>query len=404
MDKRSAGDLAILGGSAAFREPLHVNRPNLGDLGRFYADLESVFARRIFTNGGPLVRDLEQGLCNHLQVSNCVLTSSGTAALALLVRALDLGGEVIMPSFTFVSTAHTLLWSGVKPVFCDIDPHTWTLDVDASADLITDRTSAIIGTHIWGTACDVARLERLCADHGIHLLFDAAHAFGATCRGTPIGRFGTAEVFSFHATKVFHTFEGGAITTADDALAHRLRRMRNFGFTDYDRVEMLGTNAKMSEVHAAMGLANLACFDATIERGGVVRDLYRRCLEDVPGISMYPHPGAERSNHHYVVAEISEAEFGLARDALVTALHHENVFVRRYFHPGCHQAEPYRSLYPDAAAGLAHTRAIAERVVLFPGGAEIGGDDVEEICALVRFLAANAGTVAPLMAERSDRP
>lgn len=403
MDKRSIEDLAIFGGRPGVPQPLHVNRPSPGNVAGFYENVASAFHNKVFTNNGPLVRDLEQRLCSDLRVDNCILTSSGTSALTLLIRALDLEGEVIIPDFTFISTAHALLWAGLRPVFCDIDPRTWTLDVDASAELISERTSAVIGTHVWGRACDIAGLERLCADNGIHLLFDAAHAFGATYRGAPIGRFGTAEVFSFHATKVFQTFEGGAITTNDGALADRLRRMRNFGFSDYDRVEMLGTNAKMSEVHAAMGLANLACIESTIERGRLVKERYGQCLGDVPGLTMYPHPSAERSNHHYVVADVSEAEFGLSRDALVTVLHHENVFARRYFYPGCHLAEPYRSLYPDAGAGLSHSRRIANRVVLFPGGAGIEDDDVARVCTLVRFLAANAARIAPLLAERSDR-
>ncbi|MBL27872.1 MAG: dTDP-4-dehydro-6-deoxyglucose aminotransferase [Rhodospirillaceae bacterium] len=400
MNKKSILDLAIFGGSPLFLSPVHANRPNVGDVDHFFTSATSIFKNRILTNNGPLARELEEKLCRYLRVRNCILTANGTSGLSMLIKALDLKGEVIIPSFTFISTAHALMWSGIRPVFCDVDPVTWSLDAGASISLISEHTTAIIGTHIWGRACDVARLENLCAERGIHLLFDAAHAFGCTYRGEPIGRFGTAEVFSFHATKVFHTFEGGAVTTDDDALAERLRKLRNFGFGDYDRVDMLGTNAKMSEIHAAMGLANLASIETTIDRCRSVWEEYRTALNGVRGLTVYARSDSEKSNYHYVVAEISQAEFGLSRDQLVDVLHSENIYARRYFYPGCHRAEPYRSLFPGAEAGLPQTREIGERVIVFPGGASMEAYDAAQICALIRFVADKAEEVASSLAVK----
>ncbi len=254
--KRSVDELAIFGGSAMFDEPLHVGRPNVGDRDRLLARIVDLLDRRWLTNRGPYVQEFERQVTERGGAKHCVATCKATVGLEVAVRALGLAGEVIVPAFTFVATAHALRWQGISPVFCDIDPLTHNIDPDHVARLITPRTTGILGVHLWGRPCDVGSLTRLARTHGMKLLFDAAHAFGSSYNGRMIGQCGDAEVFSFHATKCVNAGEGGAVVTNDDDLASRLRLMMNFGFAGFDRVVSIGTNGKMSELAAAMGLTS----------------------------------------------------------------------------------------------------------------------------------------------------
>src|SRR5258706_589116 len=238
-------DLAIFGAAPAFTEMLHVGRPNVGNRQRLLDRIGGILDRRWLTNDGPLVQELEARLRSQLGVRHCVCVSSATVGLQIAAGALGLEGEVILPAFTFVATAHALRWVGLTPVFCDIDPDSHLIDPADVDRRITPRTASVLGVHVWGRPCPIETLSAITARHQLALLFDAAHAFGCSHRGSMMGGFGRCEVFSFHATKVFNTFEGGAITTNDDALAERLRQVRNFGFSGYDRVASLGTNGKM---------------------------------------------------------------------------------------------------------------------------------------------------------------
>jgi dTDP-4-amino-4,6-dideoxygalactose transaminase len=250
----SAKQLAILGGSPAFQEPLHVGRPNIGGREQFMEYVNTIFENRWLTNRGPFVKQFEEELTNFLGVKHCITICNATIALEIAIRALGMQGEVIVPSFTFIASAHSLQWQEITPVFCDIDPHTHNLDPLCLEKLITPRTTGIMGVHLWGRPCAVNALQEIAGRRNLKLLYDAAHAFGCTDKGKMIGNFGDAEVFSFHATKFFNTFEGGAIATNDDELAARIRLMQNFGFAGFDNVVSMGTNGKMSEVSAAMGL------------------------------------------------------------------------------------------------------------------------------------------------------
>src|SRR5262249_24088421 len=245
--KRSPNDLAILGGMPAFRKPLHVGRPNVGDRDNLIALLHDMLDRRWLTNNGPFVMEFERRIAAMMSVRHCVAMCNATVALEIAARAAGFTGEVIVPSFTFVATAHALQWQGITPVFCDIDPETHNIDPDRIEALITPRTSGIIGVHGWGHACKVERIERIARRYGLGVIYDAAHAFGCTHRGMPIGSAGRAEIFSFHATKLLNAFEGGAVVTNDDELAGKIRLMKNFGFDDVDQVVYIGTNGKMSE-------------------------------------------------------------------------------------------------------------------------------------------------------------
>ena len=366
---------------------------------------DRVWNSRWFTNDGPLVGEFEQKLSDYLNVEHCVLTSNGTAALQLTIRALGLTGEIIIPSYTFISTAHALSFAGIRPRFCDVSRSDWNADCDDVARLIDDRTSAVIATHIWGDACDIERMQNICDDAKIHLLFDAAHAFGSTYRGTRLGGFGSAEIFSLHATKALHSFEGGLVSTRDPALADKLRKMRNFGFAGLDYVEMPGINAKMSEVHAAMGLANLACIDATIAGNKRCHDTYFSLLQCIPGLRLRRPAENEQSNYHYVVAEVSPGEFGLGRDELVDILSRENVLARRYFYPGGHRSLPYCNEPSGMTATLPVTEDVCGRVMLLPGGCTMPDDDIEAICNVIRFISVNAGEISSsLTRPREAKP
>ena len=252
---RNASELAINGAKPAFVEPIHVGRPNVVDRERFLQLTADILDRLWLSNNGPLVQEFERKLAAFLGVKHCVAVCNATVGLEIAIRALKLEGEVIVPSYTFVATAHALHWQGITPVFADIDPVTQCLDPEAVRRMITPKTTGIIGVHLWGRAAQVAELEQLARDHDLRLIFDAAHAFGCSHGGTMVGSFGACEVFSFHATKFLNSFEGGVIATNDDELAHTVGLIRNFGFSGYDNVIHPGTNGKMVEVCAAMGLS-----------------------------------------------------------------------------------------------------------------------------------------------------
>jgi dTDP-4-amino-4,6-dideoxygalactose transaminase len=380
----SIDQLAILGGPPAFDRPLHVGRPNIGDRDLFLRLMEGVFDRGWLTNSGPLVEEFENELSQYLGVKHCVVMCNATIALEIAIRAAKLEGEVIVPSFTFVATAHALQWQRITPVFCDIDPLTHCLDPAGVEALITPRTTGVIAVHLWGQPCNVKALSDIAERRKLTLIFDAAHAFGCSHKGKMIGGFGKAEVFSFHATKFFNTFEGGAVVTNDDQLADDVRLMRNFGFSGYDNVVAVGTNGKMSEASAAMGLTGMKSLLQFVETNRRNLEIYRKCLADLPGVRLFAPDEDERRNFQYVVLEISETEGGLHRDDLLALLQSENVRARRYFWPGCHRMEPYKTLFPNAGSCLPATEIIADKVLVLPTGMGVGAQDIETIGCLIR--------------------
>ena len=390
MGKTRTNELAFFGGSPAFSELLHVGRPNIGNRGRFIARLNDMFDRRWLSNDGPFAQELEQKIANQLGVKHCLVMCNATVALEITASALNLQGEVILPSFTFIATPHSLQWQEITPVFCDIDPLTHNIDPARIENLITPRTSGILGVHVWGRACDVDQLSALAQKHNLKLMFDAAHAFGCTYQGQMVGGFGDAEVFSFHATKFFNTFEGGAVTTNNDALAERIRGMRNFGFAGLDNVTSIGTNGKMSEVSAAMGLTSLESMEEFIETNHDNYLAYSQGLAGLPGIRLINYDGREKNNYQYVVIEIDEEYAGLSRDILMKILNAENILSRRYFYPGCHQMEPYRSYFPNAGLVLPQTEKLTLKVLQLPTGTAVGREEILDICQLIRFTLEHA--------------
>jgi dTDP-4-amino-4,6-dideoxygalactose transaminase len=380
---RTRADLAIHGAAPAFEEALHVGRPNMGDRDAFMRHVEDIFERRWLSNDGPLVQEFEQKVAEHIGVKHCIAMCNGTIALEIAIRALGLEGEVIVPAYTFVATAHALQWQGITPVFADIDPATHTLDPEAVRRMITPRTTGIIGVHLWGRACAVEELQALADERGLKLMFDAAHAFTNTHAGRKIGNFGACEVLSFHATKFFNSFEGGAVVTNDDELARTMRLMRNFGFSGLDQVSYPGTNGKMIEIAAAMGLVNLDAIDDVVAANRANYRAYREVLAGIPGISLVEYDERERNNYQYVIMEVAP-ECAASRDFLVDALRAENILARRYFWPGCHKMEPYRSLFPHAGLLLPHTEAVADRVIVLPTGQTMDAASIAVVGQVVR--------------------
>lgn len=397
--KLSSDSLAIFGGVPAFANKLHVGRPNVGDRARLLERINDIFDTRWLTNDGPYSLELERRIADYVGVKHCIAMCNATVALEIAIRALGMRGEVIIPSFTFVATAHALQWQEITPVFCDIDPETYNLDPRRVEQLVTPQTTGIIGVHVFGRPCDTEALSEIAKRRNLALLFDAAHAFGCSYGGRLIGSFGDAEVFSFHATKFLNTLEGGAVVTNDDALATRIRLMKNFGFTYYDRTDYIGINGKMNEVSAATGLTNLESIDEFISINQRNYQLYREELAGVRGIDLIVYDDAEKSNYQYVVLEINEREVGLTRDQLVEVLQAENILARRYFYPGCHSLEPYKSLFPDAGVLLPETERLTRRVLCLPTGTAIGVDEVKGISRILKFAIENSEVVGTRLAQ-----
>ena len=387
--KKALHDLAIMGGPAAFQEKLHVGRPNIGNRQKLHDRVDALLDKKWLTNNGECVQQLERRIADFIGVKHCISVCNGTIALELAIRALGLKGEVIIPSFTFIATAHALQWQGIKPVFCDISKESLNLDPSRIEALLTPATTGVIGVHVWGMPCDYESLSSVARKHQLKLMFDAAHAFGCTYQNRKIGNQGHLEVFSFHATKVFNTFEGGAVVTNEDRLARKIRLMKNFGFSGYDNVVCLGANAKMSEISAAMGLTNLESLQEYVEVNRSRYQYYKKRFAQLPGFEMLSIYHEHQSNYHYVVFKIEEKEAGLSRDQLLQVLYAENVIARRYFYPGCHNMAPYRNLYPQAGETLPFTNNICRQVLVMPTGPSISEDDIEMIYEIISVALEN---------------
>jgi dTDP-4-amino-4,6-dideoxygalactose transaminase len=393
MNKQNISDLALFGGPPLFADTLHVGRPNIGSREAFFRRMEDMLDRDWLTNNGPFVRDFEQRIAELTGARHCIAMCNGTIALEIAVRALGMKGEVIVPSFTFVATAHCLQWQEITPVFCDIDPDTHTIDPEKIEQLITPKSTGIIAVHLWGRPCNIEALQEIADRRGLKLLYDASHALGVSHRGKMIGNFGDAEVFSFHATKFVNCFEGGAIVTNDDSMAGKIRLMKNFGFSGLDNVIYLGTNGKMSEPSAAMGLTSLESMEKFISINCENYCNYRAAMKGIPGIRLIEYDEKEKNNYQYVVLEIDEAVLGLSRDQLVEILHAENVRARKYFYPGIHRMEPYSSYYPNAGLLLPQTEKVSNTVLCLPTGTSVAKKDIRIICDLIQFSYENSAEI-----------
>lgn len=340
--------------------------------------ISQVLDNQWLTNMGPLSLELEERIAEMLGVKHCICVCNATIGLELLQRALDLKGEVIIPSFTFIATAHSLRWQRIDPVFCDVRLEDHLIDPNQIEALITPRTSGIMAVPIWGQPCDYEILQHIAGKHNLKLIFDSAHAFACKSGDRYLGSFGDAEVFSFHATKVFSTGEGGAITTNSDNLADKLRLMRNFGFTAYDRTDHIGTNAKLSEFAAAYGLVHLDDLDSIISHNKLIHQSYLKEFSKFNEISFLDYNFDGMSNYQYVVAKVSAN----VRDSLVKYFHDKGILLRRYFYPGCHRMEPYQSCEKYESINLPNTEQISPEIVIFPTGKQVTAEDIQNFSQL----------------------
>lgn len=396
----SISDLAIFEGKPKFNDQLHVGCPNIGIREQLFDRMNILLDRKWLTNYGPFVQELEQKICERLKVKHCVAMCNATVALEIAIRALELKGEVIIPSFTFIASAHALQWQEITPVFCDIDPQTHMIDPELIQSMITPKTTGIMGVHLWGRPCNIDAIVKVAKKNNLRILFDAAHAFNVSYKGKMIGNFGDAEVLSFHATKFFNTFEGGAVVTNDDMLAEKIRLMKNFGFTGFDKVIYTGTNGKMSEASAAMGLTNLESIDDFISSNYSNYKLYQKELSGCPGLQLIGYNEKEKNNFHYIIVEVDEHTIGINRDDVIKILHAENILARRYFYPGCHNMEPYRSYNPHAKLLLPETERLAQKVIALPTGTSVSPNEIEIICKVLRNVVENGREINNLLKHK----
>jgi dTDP-4-amino-4,6-dideoxygalactose transaminase len=364
--------------------PFRFIRPTLPPLAEVVARYLSVYDNGLITNA-ELVARFERAAADRLGVAHCVAVSSCTAGLMLSMRALDLTGEVILPSFTFFASGHPVLWNGLTPVFADCDANDWTLDPDDVERRITPRTSAILAVHMYGNPCRVERLEALAARYRLKLIFDAAHAFGSRYQGRPIGQFGDAEVFSFSPTKLLVAGEGGLVSTNDATLAHRLRAARNYGDLGAYDPEVLGVNARMSEFNAALALAGLDLVDRKLARHNEIAARYTESLRSLPGVS-FQHSDA-RDTHTYkdYSVLIDPAGFGATRDQTAAVLASMNIETKKYFYPPLHQQRLYRQ-YHDTP--LPQTERVSSTVLSLPVYESLRDEQVDAVCEAVQTAAA----------------
>lgn len=355
--------------------PIYVTRPSLAPLSEFEAYLREVWRSGVMTHNGPLVQRLERELCDYLGVRNLVCLANGTCALQLAIRALDLEGEIITTPFTYVATANIISWERCVPVFADIDPHTWNIDPDDVESLVTERTSAILPVHVFSAPCDDARLQAIADRHGLKLIYDAAHATAVEVDGASVLRRGDVSALSFHATKLFNTGEGGACVTDDDALAERIRRMRFFGHDDAKEIVDEGMNAKMTEINAALGLANLAHLDAVRAARREKTACYEQRLGDVPFVT-FQHHDRDAYNYSYLPI-VLDTEARLL--ALVERLAAAGIHPRRYFHPALNTVAHFAATRPLPVA-----ERVAASVLCLPLYDTLEEADIDRICAHVR--------------------
>lgn len=383
----------LLGGIPAFSNPLGIVRPVLPPLAAIHDRLERALASGQLTNNGQHVRELESQLAGFFGVEHAVCVANATSGLMILARALGDKGEVILPSFTYAATPHAVIWAGLRPVFADILPDTYTLDPASVAQLINDDTVAIIGVHIYGHPCEVDELQALADRHQVPLVFDAAHGFGSCYKGRRVGSLGRAEVFSFHATKIFPVGEGGTITTDDDELADRIRLLRTFGDPGTENTLLPGLNAKMQEVNALIGLENLKVIEQHVEHRRAIAVCILAELEDLPGLVFQTQRSHVVSNYQNLSLLVNEEEFGLTRDELFLALRADHVGSRKYFCPPLHKHDAYSQAAGSATRRLYVTEDISDRILCLPIYSDMSESLARSLCAAIRRIHAHAPAI-----------
>lgn len=363
-------------------EKILVTRSSMPTLEEYVEEIRDIWDTHWLTNMGEKHKKLQKSLVEYLGVENVELLTNGHMALEMVMQAMELQGEVITTPFTFASTTHAIIRNGLTPVFCDIKPDDFTIDVSKIEALITDKTCAIVPVHVYGNVCDVEAIEAIAKKHGLRVIYDAAHAFGVTYKGMGAGSFGDASCFSFHATKVFNTIEGGAVCFRDLELGRKLYNLKNFGIRDEETVESVGANAKMNEFQAAMGICNLRHIDEEIGKRKKVVERYRERLGTVEGIQLNVIQQNVQSNYAYFPIMVEKETYGMDRNALFEKLKEKNVYARKYFYPLITQFDCYRGQFNKAVTPQA--KEISEKVLTLPLYADIPLETVDNICNIIR--------------------
>ena len=359
---------------------IQVTRSSMPEFEEYIEEIRELWDTHWLTNMGSKHKSLESQLLDYLKVPNITLFTNGHLALECIIAALNLRGEVITTPFTFASTTHAIVRNGLKPVFCDINPDDYTIDVEKIESLITEKTSAIIPVHVYGNVCDVEAIDRIAKKHNLKVIYDAAHTFGVTVNGQGIGTFGDASMFSFHATKVFNTIEGGAVTYDDSSIKQVLNDLKNFGITGPETVEYVGGNAKMNEFQAAMGICNLRHVNGEIIKRKKVVERYIENLKDITGIQLSKKQVDVESNYAYFPVVFDG--YKMTRDEVFVKLKDNDIVARKYFYPLTNSFECYKDRYDVDETPVA--KYIAERVLTLPLYADLALEDVDRICEIIK--------------------
>jgi dTDP-4-amino-4,6-dideoxygalactose transaminase len=365
-----------------FDNPIYVTKPFMPPFDEFCEGLREIWDNQRLTNNGPILNRYRNELRDYFETDNICLFNNGTLALQIALQGMGISGEVITTPFTFVATTHALYWNKIRPVFCDIEPDTYTLDPGKVEELITPWTTAILAVHVFGRPCKLNALADIAKRHNLTLIYDAAHAFGVRVNGRPIGHYGDLSMFSFHATKLYHSIEGGMLTFKDSGLSQTFSYLKNFGFKNETEVVMPGTNAKMNEMQALMGSMMLKYMDTLVQKRKRIYEIYRKRLNDVPGITFSPDPEPNvKYNYSYVPVLIDEKKFGISRNASYEKLKEYNVFARRYFYPLLTDFACYQSVVVPRPMNVA--RRVSEQVMTLPTYCDLGEDEVNKICDII---------------------
>ncbi len=369
-----------------FDKPIYITRPLLPDLNEFQHELEEIWDSQWLTNNGPKHHQLEEEIRQVLKVPNISLFNNGTIALIVAINSLRVFGEVITTPFTFAATPHILSWNGITPIFCDIDNNTMNIDASKIEQMITPKTTAILGVHVFGNPCDVVKIQEVADRYGLKVIYDAAHAFNAQIDETGIGNFGDITMFSFHATKLFHTAEGGALTCQDVNLKQRFDLLKNFGIKNEEEVMLTGINGKMNEIQAALGLVNLRYMEAERNKRKKISETYKALLRGVEGITFSEIPNNIQPSYQYFVIRVNHQKFGRSRDDIYEQLKAYNVYSRKYFYPLCSDYACYKQLPSANPDNLPIANNVVKEVLCLPyyGNLEISA--VEKICDIIKGL------------------
>jgi len=372
---------------APFKESIYVNRPLLPDLDKVHEKLQEVWDSKWLTNMGRQHNTLEEKLITKLKVPNLSLFNNGTTALIAAIRSLDLKGDVITTPFTFAATPHSIALNNLNPIFCDVDDYTMNIDPTKIEALITPTTSAIVAVHVFGTPCDVKKIQDIADRHHLKVIYDAAHAFDTEIDGVGIGNFGDVTMFSFHATKLFHSTEGGALAFKDSSFKKKLELIKNFGIVNEDEVSTIGLNGKLNEIQAVIGQLVLEMVEEEKAKRNRLQKVYCEKLHNINGITVMPAVSHNnRSSYQYFVIRINESQFGMHRDQVYEELKKYNVFSRKYFHPLCSNYDCYRDLSSANRSNLPVANRIAEEVISLPFYGDLTSQDVEKICEIIKSL------------------